>query len=433
MTRARLRLGSRTSLVCLIAALLGAAGCSGDGSVHDETSGAASATGGGASTATGGDGLDPSGSYISGASGGGNPAAGYGDDPATGAGNHSATGGASPGIGGGSMGDEYACPGLPPEGDIEFEACGGVSHEAEYLPADVFIMLDRSVSMTYEWGNTIRWEMLTDAIRQFVSSPEVAHIGIGIQFFSQSGLVDDTMDCNVDNYATAAVEIGPAAEVGADVVAAIEDTPPAGLTPTVPALEGAIQYVYERNRSGGKRPTVALLVTDGLPTQCPDDVVPADIEAVAAAGVALDPPVRTYVIGIEAGFNLDGIARAGGTRGAYLIEEGAPAERFRDVMLNITDAQLSCEFDLPAAPDHPMVEVDPELVMMIYQPAHGEPEEIPKANSPSECAHSTAGGWYYDNPNQPTKIRVCPCTCNRLGAGQLTLMVGCKPREVSLR
>jgi hypothetical protein len=411
MTGARLKPRSRVGLIAAALALLSVAGCQDQVSLgHDQTAGAAHGVGGRDGPGTGG--ADPG-------TGGSDPGTG-GGDPGTG--------------GGGDPGDAAACPGLPPEGDIPFEACGGESREAEYLPADVFIMLDRSISMTYDWGDTTRWQMLTDAVQQFVGSPEVASIGIGIQFFSHSGgVADDSIDCNVDNYATAAVEIGEAAEVGADVVATVENTPPAGLTPTVPALEGAIQYAYERNRVGGKRPTVVLLVTDGLPTQCPDEVVPADIEAVAAAGVAMDPPVRTYVIGIEAGFNLHGIAEAGGTREAYMIEEGDTAERFRDVMLNITDAELSCEFDLPSDPDDPMVQIDPDLVMMIYDPAHGEPEEIPKANSASECAHSVAGGWYYDNSSQPTKIRVCPCTCNRLGAGLVTLMVGCKPRTVSIR
>ena len=419
MTKARLQLMSRVDLVASALCLLGMGGCQDAVSLgYDEAAGATDAIGDGGDLGTGG---------------AHDPAAGGGEPSSTGGSADPGTGGSSPGTGGG--GNVDACPGLPPPEGVPFEACGGEIREAEYLPADVFIMLDTSGSMSYDWNGSTRWEMLTDAVDQFVSSPDVADINIGIQFFGQSSTGEvDAIDCNVENYATPAVGIGRAAEVGEDIVAAIREITPVGLTPTVPALQGAIQCAYDRNQSGDhKRPTVVLLVTDGMPTQCPDTVVSSDVEAAAADGLAKDPPVRTYVIGIEAGFNLDGIARAGGTQSAYLVEEGDTAERFRDVMLNITDAKLSCEFDIPADPGEPFVAVDPELVMMIYDPANGDPEEIPKLDDPSQCDRSLDGGWYYDNSSNPTKIRVCPCSCNRLGAGQLTLMVGCQPQPPNLR
>ena len=403
------------------------------------TTGAAASTGTGVPTGSGGAGM---------AAQPGQPGAGAAVGTEPGSGGAMGTTTTAPGSGGqeltitptglpdlqptSNISGELGCPGLPFGGDTGFEACTGYATEAEYVPVDIYIMLDRSISMEYEWGDTIRWQMLTDAIRQFVNDPQAAKIGVGIQFFSLSGLRQDSRDCDVNGYATPEVEIGPAAEVGAQIMAAIEAKFPAGLTPTVPALQGAIQYAYERNLAGGRRPTVALLVTDGLPTQCPDDVVPYDIELAAEAGINMDPPVRSYVIGVEAEFNLDGIARMGGTKAAFNVREGDSAGKFKEVMLNITDARLSCEFAMPPDPDNPAITADPNMVVMTYKPANGDEEEIPKASSQADCASSPNGGWYYDDPVNPTRIRVCPCTCDRLGAGQLKIVVGCTAQRVPL-
>ncbi len=49
----------------------------------------------------------------------------------------------------------------------------------------MFIMMDRSVSMSYELpsGQT-RWEALKDAVQEFVGADGARDIGAGIGFFS---------------------------------------------------------------------------------------------------------------------------------------------------------------------------------------------------------------------------------------------------------
>jgi hypothetical protein len=67
-------------------------------------------------------------------------------------------------------------------------------------------------------------------------------------------------------------------------------------------------------------------------------------------------------------------------------------------------------------------------VQVVYTPPSGNAEEVPSISSLGACAKNATGGWYYDDPNQPSKITVCPCTCARFGAGRVDVRLGCKPR-----
>lgn len=346
--------------------------------------------------------------------------------------------GASSQNGQGATTNADACPGLPFEAaDAGAEGgavCAGVSLEAERLDVDMYVMMDRSVSMAEEVGNTgkIRWDFVREAVQSFVEAKDAANIGIGIQFFGQSGSRDDDLDCNVATYATPAVDIGPAAKVGPDLVAAISNMVPGGLTPTYPALEGAVTHAKQWSRAHPGRATVVVLVTDGYPTQCQDPVSVSAIASVAKQAAEEQPPVRTYVVGLAAVDNLDTIARAGGTRAAYPVTDNADfARSFVTTLLNISSDPLACEYEIPAPNDGDLT-VDLNKVQMVYTPAVGAAEEIPHANSYSEC-NNPAGGWYYDDPTTPTKILACPCTCARLAAGKVEIRLGCYPRRPPLR
>jgi len=136
-----------------------------------------------------------------------------------------------------------------------------------------------------------------------------------------------------------------------------------------------------------------------------------------------DPSVRTFVIGLDGTQNLDGIARAGGTDGAFVVESADIAQSFVQVLLNITSAQLSCSFELPPSPD-PDLEIDRDRVQIVYTPeTSGEPEEVPFIESAEACDRQPNGGWYYSG----SQIAVCPCTCSRFGAGRVDVRLGCQP------
>jgi hypothetical protein len=312
--------------------------------------------------------------------------------------------------------------------DDEGEACNGVSVEAEAVPVDIFVIMDRSQSMglPVKGSSTTRWQALRDAVESFTEDPSAGDIRAGIGFFSLSGSGDDGHDCDPDAYAQPSVSIGPVGEIGPDMVAAMSDVTPGGLTPTVPALEGAISYARSWAQDNPGRATTIALVTDGFPTQCSND--PAAISQAARGGYESPEHIRTFVIGVGdvAKFNLDNYARAGGTKKAYLTDAGNVTATFVDALNNITNRALACEYQLPPPPDG--MKLDTGKVQVVYTPASGGAEEVPSIDSLAACAKNVNGGWYYDDPEQPSKITVCPCTCARLQAGRVDVRLGCKPR-----
>lgn len=307
-------------------------------------------------------------------------------------------------------------------------ACAGLSLEAEAVPVDLFIMMDRSVSMNELVPGTsqTRWQALRVAVEHFVEQAKGSSIRAGIGFFGRSGARDDALDCDAGAYATPSVEIGNLADVGKQLIAAIDATPPGGLTPTLPALQGALQHAREWAVAHPGRATSVVLVTDGFPTQCQSPVSIADISAVASAARTAAPFVRTFVIGLAAGFNLDSIAVAGGTNHAYLVDEGDVSTSFARTLSNISDSSIVCEYEVPSTTD-PNLMLDYDHLQLVYSPASGAAEEVPRLEAGSSCGRNPNGGWYYDNPLKPAHLLVCPCTCARFAAGRVDVRLGCEP------
>jgi hypothetical protein len=301
--------------------------------------------------------------------------------------------------------------------------------EAEAVPVDLFIMMDRSQSMgnLVEGSSSVtRWQALRDAVQGFVEDPAAANVRMGLGFFSLTGTGHDDFDCNPDDYAKPSVPIGEVSEIGQDLVSAIDDIQPAGLTPTVPALEGAISYAQAWATEHPDRATLVVLVTDGYPTQCSS--APEAIALAAKNGYQSAQHIRTFVIGVGdvAKFNLDNYARSGGTGRAFLTDSGDITRTFVEALGNIRNRDLACQYQIPTPPEG--MKLDPAKVQVVYTPATGGPEEVPSVDGLGACANNVNGGWYYDYPANPSKISVCPCTCARLQAGKVDVRLGCKPR-----
>lgn len=339
-----------------------------------------------------------------------------------------------------------ACQGIPVEETAGEEACVDTAFQSEPMPVDLFIMMDRSESMKelVAGATYTRWEGIKAAVAQFVTDPDVLdrRIRMGINFFSHTGGFTPKIDCNIVNYAdpgTLGVPMDFVDINGDEILAAIEALQPGGQTPTMPALQGALQYAASFNASQGSgRAQVVVLVTDGLPTQCQDTLSIPEIAGVAETAY-MPPPetnlpqIRTFIVGIGPALsNLDQIAAKGGTDKAFHIEQGDAAAQFVDALKNITLSELSCEFEIPKPPNSDEL-LDLKKVRMMYWPdGAGTPnvEEIPYLESYSGCFGSSSGGWYYDNPEAPTAILVCPCTCTRLRTGYVDVQYGCVPRAV---
>jgi hypothetical protein len=374
------------------------------------------------------------GSSASGTSSGGTSPLAAGGSSTTGSGGSNPTGtGGSFNTGSGGTGalSSVACEGLPLEaegGGGGDEACAGVASEAESVPVDLFIMMDRSQSLgnIVESTGQTRWEALREAIAEFVDAASGDDLRVGIGFFGRTGGNDVQLDCDTDYYAEPVVEVGPIGDVGEDLVAAMDDTFPGGLTPTVPALTGALQYAADWADENPGRATFVVLVTDGHPTQCEPRTVSAVADAAEAAHLT-EPYVRTYVVGLDAEFNLDNIALAGGTLNAFLVDSENVTDSFVSALRNVSNDQLACEYALPPPPSGSQL-IDFDEVQVTYTTSEDETEEVPFIVNLEACGRNPNGGWYYDDPANPTRIRVCPCTCSRFQAGRVDVRIGCRPR-----
>lgn len=332
------------------------------------------------------------------------------------------------------------------------EACREVVLEAQSNPVNVLILLDRSTSMLEPADSATpgvsRWDAVTGALRAFVSSPAAQGANVGLQFF---GLQNGADDCGVDKYATPAVPVASLATNAGALTAAIDGTLPGSLTPTAPAVAGALQYALSVAQAPGNAdvPTVMVLASDGIPSECgplgPDGLPIVSFREIIdtlesysrppadAAGEPLQPPVRTFIIGTEElSNNASALAEAGGGQ-AFLVGGGTPGAdleaRFLDALLSIVVRPLDCELDVPQTAPDTGESIDFEKVRLRYTgAASGTVTEFPRTDGLGGCGANEA--WFYDSPTAPQKIFLCRRACERLGAGELKLELGCAPQEV---
>jgi hypothetical protein len=344
----------------------------------------------------------------------------------------SATGGSANGTSSGGTGayPTNACEGLTIDngGQGGDQACTGVGSEAEPVAIDLFIMMDRSISMgqLVPGTNVTRWEALEQAVQDFATSTSGDDVRAGLGFFGLTGGSDDAIDCIQNRYSEPVVPIDTLDHSGPDIVSAMNDMAPGGLTPTGPALAGALDYAAGWANDHPGRATAVVLVSDGYPTQCEPRAV-SDLAALAEQAHMNTPYVRTYVIGLGGDFNLDAIALSGGTHAAFKVDEGDISGSFSAALHNVANTKLDCEYALPPPPAGNQ-KLDLTRVQVIYSTAgDASTEEIPAISGIAACANSPNGGWYYDNPSDPMSIMVCPCTCSRFDAGRVDVRVGCRP------
>ncbi|MFO0678158.1 MAG: vWA domain-containing protein [Polyangiaceae bacterium] len=246
--------------------------------------------------------------------------------------------------------------------------------------------------------------------------------------------------CNAAQYDVPEVNL-VALPGGANAIIMAMNRTPSGSTPTAPALTGAISRARTLAAANPTHSTIALLVTDGLPTICaPTDI--ASIANVAANGLAANPDagipgVKTFVVGVfadaeanEARTNLNMIAQSGGTNQAFIISTNQNvAQQFLAALNTVRASALPCDYELPR-PDSGMPDFD--KVNVRFTPSTGGAETLPYVGSVGGCA-GVPRGWYYDVPPSngvtPSKISMCPDICTALKAdtqGKVDVLLGCK-------
>jgi hypothetical protein len=85
---------------------------------------------------------------------------------------------------------------------------------------------------------------------------------------------------------------------------------------------------------------------------------------------------------------------------------------------------VPCVYDVPEPP--PGEEFDPFLVNVVVNFGDGRTTTVGFAGSRDEC---DGDGWYYDDPEDPSRIEMCPATCTRLendADAEVRIAFGCE-------
>ena len=310
--------------------------------------------------------------------------------------------------------------------------CAAIANKGEQITVDIFIMFDQSLSMTCTVpAGGDRWDAVKGPLESFVQDPKAAGINVGIGYFGNSIF----SSCNASDYQKPEVEIGPLPMNAMPIVSSLNAHMPVSNTPTPAAMVGAINHAIDWKNTHPGHTVVVVLVTDGEPNACG-----AVADVVNAAQQGFRNTIPTYVIGVTSPgttcmldpnppnqMDLDAVAAAGGTMHALLVDVTQnAAQQFVDTMNQIrAKSQVPCQYALPKA--MPGTQLDPNKVNVQFIPA-GAPMGTTVLGVTMNTCDPVNGGWYYDNPNAPTKINLCPATCMQATTqtgSQIDITVGC--------
>lgn len=304
-------------------------------------------------------------------------------------------------------------------------ACAGGTAKAGLKKVNLFFAIDRSMSMLLKStglpGQPTRWKQTTDAIKGFAMDTRSAGLGVWMRLWPYNKDAScpavypmgcQSAGCAVPNVplATLSAASAPADAQEAAVIAALDlGTPDYGNTPLYPSLKGVLSAAQAHQTTHPDEATVVVLVTDGEPTYC--DTSAGHIAGLAADALAASG-VRTFVIGIadvsEATISM--IAAAGDGQ-YFLVGSGAAvpvAQQVEAALSAIRTTLVACTFPLP---DASTFDVASMTVTLLEESAGAHP--LQEVAGSGDCA---AGGWYYDDPESLSKLRLCPSTCASLRA-----------------
>jgi hypothetical protein len=327
------------------------------------------------------------------------------------------------------------------------DACVGEVYAGEDIPLDIYIMFDASGSMCKDlpgtqgvflcsssdtcsgtncctvagtgqkyWNTTLdgsRMAAVRTAAEAFLNDPESAGIGVGLGVFGNQCI--GSTSCNADDYTAPRVQIGELPSNASALMSALNALEPTGETPTHAAIGGACAHATAWKDAHPGHEVVILLMTDGKPeapvtTTC---MPTSELAVQAAATCFADAGIKTYVLGVGPMLEtLHGIAEAGGTGSAYLVESGDPAQSILNALNRIRGAAIPCDFSIPEPPAGETLNY--ELVNMVHVDSSCLANAFSYVETQTACGDT--GGWYFDVPpggaTAPSQIHLCPKSCD---------------------
>lgn len=355
--------------------------------------------------------------------------------------------------------------------DVLPEACASSTYEGEPSPLDIYIMFDQSGSMNETPGGRMgggggggmsKWDSIKGALNTFMMDPQSSGIGLGIQYFplglsgaqactnlscvipcsQPMNLPQDCQclnifigyacastaqgSCNAMDYQPPDVPIAPLPGVASAMMTSLNNHGPGGLTPTEPAVQGALAYASMWAQQNQTHKTIFVLATDGDPTGCDmnTNTPPSIASNVIAPAFAAQPSIKTFVIGVGSSLtSLNQMAMAGGTDQALIVDTTQDAgAQFLAAMRKIRGSSLACNFAVPSAGDASSIDYSRVNVQFT---ADGQQTLVGYADSAADC-DPQQGGWYYND--QKTQVYLCPASCDQASIAvtvKLDILLGC--------
>jgi hypothetical protein len=400
-TEGRTVLKAYSSLASLGLALALTGACSSGAEVHR-------GDGDGAATGAGGD-------------GGGDGAGGDGTsgNGGTGAGGIQIGGGAVGGMGAADGGSDPSRPG---------NECAAATADVKPVNLDIALLVDTSYSMDFD----LRWQYVKGALLSFVDAPGQKDLGLSLQFFPLRA------QCDVDAYSTPALPMANVGDARTDVETTVNARRMSGGTPIVQALAGMGRYAAAWAKQHPDRRTAIVVATDGVPDSTCSSAAstpPNDLTNAAKTAKALatgSPAIPVFVIGVGKELDsLNTIAVAGGTDRAVLIQDGENAQKeFLEALENIRKSSLGCEYLIPASTEG---KIDFDTVNVQFTEGKRAPATFLYAGDAGSCSLEPDQAWYYDDPDAPTKVILCPETCSRVANAtdaSIDIAYGCERRNI---
>lgn len=311
--------------------------------------------------------------------------------------------------------------------------CSESATEAAFKKVHLYVIMDKSGSMA--WSG--KWTGSVGALKTFFGLGESAGLNVALEFFPLSddraaygdGCGDDSVgECDAVPCSSPMV---PGAELTSAAVpadtqeaalgAALDALGPGGMTPSYPALDGALRWARAGQTADDNSLYAVVMVTDGEPTVCNTNTT--DIARLALTAY-LEVGIRTYAIGMEGAdiAALNKVALAGGTGSAFVVGSGDSVEQdLLEAFRAISGDLARCQFDISNS-DY----IEPRDATVLYAPsATADPVELELVDGADDCSE---GGWYYDDLRDPTKAVLCPSTCTTVEANpeaRVSIRIGC--------
>lgn len=132
------------------------------------------------------------------------------------------------------------------------------------------------------------------------------------------------------------------------------------------------------------------------------------------------------------GYDVDGlcdyralVAATGGVDGDLALQDFEPVwDRVVETIDVVTG--LECEWEIPPAP--PGKTFDAAQLNVRYTDIQSS-RELGRVANVGQCDDDYVDGWYYDDPDEPQSIQVCPRVCNEIQAGigqEMQILFGCE-------